>query len=141
MIYAHSAGGVIIRGNQVLTISWTDRDYVSLPKGHLDAGETSEQAALREVFEETGYRARIITSLGSTIYEFNEGSERQQKTVDYYLMELADDGDPTPQREEGEHFENLWLNIDEALERLTFDDAKEVVRKAVAAWQGQKEVL
>lgn len=126
----HSAGGVVLDGDKVLTISWTDQDYVCFPKGGIDPGETSEQAALREVFEETGYRAQIVAPIRSWFYDYEEAGLRYQKKVDYYTMRLANDAPPTPHREPGENFENLWLSVDEAMEQLTFDDAKEALRIA-----------
>lgn len=133
MIHKHSAGGIILENGKVLTISWTDREHVGFPKGGIDEGETSEQAALREVYEETGYRARILAPLKSWTYEFDREGELCRKTVDYYLMERVDDAEPTPHREPGEVFENLWLDIDEARRRLTFEDARGAFDEALNA--------
>lgn len=136
-IEKHSAGGVIIKDSKVLTISWTTHDYVCFPKGGLDEGETSEEAALREVYEETGYRVKIVAPIGSWTYRYIQNEELYKKTADYYLMELIDNKTPpTPQREPGEYFENLWLDIDEAKTRLTLDDSREVLGKAVGLYEG-----
>lgn len=135
MIYKHSAGGVVITNGQVLALSWTDRNFICLPKGGLEEGESSEDAAIREVNEETGYRVDIIASLGSWRYEFFEKGMRNHKTVDYYLMSPVDNRTPTPSRSENEHFSNCWLDIDRAYDRFTFDDAKEAFAMAVTILQ------
>ena len=124
IIKKHSAGGVIMDQDRVLTISWTTHDYISFPKGGVNQNETAEDAAIREVFEETGYRAKILRSIGSWTYQYDERGERYEKKVDYFLMERVDDHAPTPHREPGEDFENLWLDTDNALIRLSFDDAR-----------------
>lgn len=131
MIYRHSAGGVIIDKNRVLTISWTTHNYIAFPKGGIDSNETSEEAAVREVFEETGYKARIISPIKSYTHNFDRGDEHHHHTVDYYLMELVDSSPPTPQRENGEDFENIWFDISDAYKKLTFDDAKGALKIAV----------
>lgn len=130
MIYRHSAGGVIVHENRVLTISWTTHNYVAFPKGGIDSNETSKEAAVREVFEETGYKARIISPIKSYTHNFDRVGKQHHHTVDYYLMELVDNNPPKPQREKGEDFENLWLDINDAYEKLTFDDAKDSLRIA-----------
>lgn len=129
----HSAGGVVLHEGKVLTISWTDQDYVCFPKGGIDSGETSEQAAVREVWEETGYRVQIVAPIRSWSYDYEDAGLRYQKKVDYYTMHLINDAPPTPHREPGENFENLWLSVEEAMRRLTFNDAKEALQIAIDA--------
>lgn len=131
MILKHSSGGIVINGDKVLTISWTTHDYITFPKGGVDEGETIEQAAVREVFEETGYRTNIVAPLGSWTYDFEERGESYRKQVDYFLMELADNAEPTPHREKGEDFENLWLDISVMRDKLSFDDTKEAFDAAL----------
>jgi len=131
MIKRHLAGGLIIHEGKVLAISWTTHEYVCFPKGGIQNGETSEQAAVREVFEETGYRASIISPIKSWTHEFDRDGNHYISTVDYYLMELVDDKPPTPHRETYEKFENVWLVIDEASAKLTFDDAREALEIAI----------
>lgn len=131
MEHHHSAGGVVINDDKVLTISWTDRNYVCFPKGHLEEGETSEQAAVREVLEETGYKVKIIDTLMGSTYEYEENGVRHSKVVDYYLMKLVDQRALSTAREDGENFENVWMGFEDALSRLTFDDARSILREAV----------
>ena len=61
----------------------------SLPKGHLEAGETAADAAVREVEEETGIRGRVLASLGTIDYWFVADDRRVHKTVHHYLLEAA----------------------------------------------------
>lgn len=135
MIYKHSAGGVLIDDGKVLVLSWIDRDFICLPKGGIEEGETSEITTLREVKEETGYNAEIIKSLGSWCYDFTEEGVHIRKEVDYYLMRRVDNDTPSPSRTEKEHFENVWLNFNDALKRLTYDDAKEALTIAIRLLQ------
>ena len=64
-----AAGGVVLRDGRVLVVHRLRYDDWSLPKGKLEAGESFEQAALREVYEETGYTCTLGGSIGSTSYE------------------------------------------------------------------------
>jgi 8-oxo-dGTP pyrophosphatase MutT (NUDIX family) len=130
MIIKHSAGGLVFSSGKVLTISWTTHNYIAFPKGAIDDGESSETAAIREVYEETGYRVNILAPLESWTYVYRDRHEKCQKTVDYYLMKLADDKSPTTHREPHEKFVNLWLDIDEAYKRLTYSDAREALKLA-----------
>ena len=132
-LYMHtpSAGGVLINNGKVLVITSARRGSVDLPKGTIEDGESVEAAALREVEEETGYRARIQQDLGSLTYDFDAvDGKRYRKTVSYFLMTLADSDEPVKNLQEGEDFENEWLSFDEAIERLTFDDTKTIIEKA-----------
>jgi 8-oxo-dGTP pyrophosphatase MutT (NUDIX family) len=57
-----------------------------LPKGHLEGDESPEQAAIREVFEETGIESEIVSPLGSIDYTFSAGNKLITKTVHHFLM-------------------------------------------------------
>jgi hypothetical protein len=70
--------------------------------------------------------------LGSLSYEFDENGKHYAKTVYYYLMELLDTtARPTPEREEGEDFVNLWLSISKAFDMLTHQGSKDLLNKAL----------
>ena len=136
IVYKHSSGGVIISEGKILTISSVLRNSVSLPKGTIDEGESPEQAATREVKEETGYDVEIVEKLRDYTYEFDwTDGKHHVKTVSYYLMKLSNTLPPVPNLQPGEDFENAWLDVSDALERLTYDEAKDAVRLAVKAWQ------
>jgi 8-oxo-dGTP pyrophosphatase MutT (NUDIX family) len=102
-----------------------------LPKGHIEAQETLEQTATREVFEETGLSGEIISKLGEINYSFRVGSTRIRKTVHHYLLRelagsLTADGDPT-----GEVLEVRWFALDELVEVLAHENEKKMAQKAL----------
>lgn len=130
-IHTPSAGGVVIHDNNVLVITSSLRGSTDLPKGTIEQGESIEHAAVREVEEETGYRTRIIAPVDNVTYEFNIQGSRYQKTVTYFLMELADSGKPIKNLQPGEDFQNEWLSFDEALSQLTFENIKLILKKAI----------
>jgi 8-oxo-dGTP pyrophosphatase MutT (NUDIX family) len=122
-----SAGGVVLddRG-QVLLIRARDlrnRPVWTLPKGTLAPGETSEQAALREVCEETGYRCQVVRELEAVTYWFQRSGRRIKKTVRWYLMHpLEKVGDHDHEVDEVE-----WTDREEALRRLRYDSDRHLL--------------
>ena len=133
-IYRVCAGGVIYHDGKVLTIKWLSRSTIEFPKGTMEVGETKEATCLREIFEETGYKTRIVQSLGKVVFEFDwEDGHHYNKTVHQYLLELIDDNEPTPHREEHEDFEDLWLTLEEAEKQLTFGSDVEVLNRVKKA--------
>src|SRR3981081_2886839 len=101
----HSSGGAVIDLRDgapfVAMIATRGRTSWGLPKGAVSAGETSEQAALREVQEETGLDAEIIARLDTIEYFFRAGDTLIKKSVDFYLMHYVG-GTLTPQPSEGD---------------------------------------
>jgi 8-oxo-dGTP diphosphatase len=95
-------------------------DDWSLPKGKLDPEETFEQAALREVWEETGLRCRLGRELPSVEYEVRG----RPKIVRYWLMSVEADSGFTPNDEVDEL---RWLSPVDALDLLTYDRDRAVV--------------
>jgi ADP-ribose pyrophosphatase YjhB (NUDIX family) len=130
---AVSAGGVVLRegpsGPEVV-ICGRDSDGVwALPKGTPDEGEPLEAAALREVAEETGLAVEIVKKVGVVEYWFAHDGERIHKWVHHFLMRAT--GGSTAAHDE-EHDRVEWRPVAEALEALTFENDREMVRKALA---------
>lgn len=121
-----ASGGVVVRpspdgGVEVLVIHRPQYDDWSLPKGKDDPGETPEQAALRELHEETGYRARIVTRLGDQHYTVNNG---RPKTVVYFVMRpTRSDGFS----KNGEVDELRWVTLEDARQLLSYGYDRELL--------------
>ncbi|GAA0347470.1 hypothetical protein GCM10010151_41450 [Actinoallomurus spadix] len=98
----------------------------SLPKGHLEADETIEEAAVREVEEETGIRGRILAPLGSVDYWFSAHRRRVHKTVHHHLL-IAVGG--TLSDGDAEVAEVAWVPLDEVTDRLAYADERALVVK------------
>jgi mutator protein MutT len=101
----------------------------SLPKGHLEEGETPIEAALREVQEETGLVGDVIGELGVIDFWFQQERTTIHKTVHHYLI-IAKEGELTAQ--EGEVDEIAWVALDQISKRLTHQDEKKLIAKAQA---------
>lgn len=132
-----SAGGVLVRdsgsGPEVLLASRRTRrgELVwGLPKGLVEEGEAAEDAALREVREETGYSGSIRESLGEVSYWFVWDGERIRKTVHFFLMD--DTGEPQGERDH-EMEEVRWFALEEAARVAGFKSEKEILKKAAEA--------
>ena len=120
-----AAGGVIVRDGRVAVVHRPRYDDWSLPKGKLDAGEGFEQAALREVEEETGVRARIVSELEPARYRDSKGRD---KTVRWYRMEVVDEGPFVPSAEVDEL---RWLAPADALALVSYDHDRALLRTVV----------
>jgi 8-oxo-dGTP pyrophosphatase MutT (NUDIX family) len=131
-LHTPSAGGVVIKDNEVLLIYSDLKNTYAFPKGTIDQGETKDVTAVREVKEETGYSVEILDFLGDFTFDFDwKDGIRYRKTVSYYLMELANDEEPELNLQEGEDFVNIWTSIEKAYELLTFDNSKEILKLAL----------
>ena len=106
----YSAGGVPFRtstdGLQFAMCKSFAGHWV-LPKGRLESGESSEEAATREVFEETGLSTRVVCHLGDVRYRFEAAGSRLSKRVDHYLLAVV--GGKLRHNPE-EHLESEWFD-------------------------------
>jgi len=132
-VHERSAGGVVVRGGEILLIALAGGQRWQLPKGHLEAGESAEQAAVREVREETGVSGRPLGPLPGIEYWFVQAGQRVHKQVDYYLLEYA--GGSETDYDPSEVSSAAWFAWDDALARLTFDNERRVAEAAREAWQ------
>lgn len=130
-----AAGGVVLddAGRVLLLERWIERwgkltHEIRLPKGHVEAGESDEEAARRETCEESGYCAvAIVADLGTALTTFANPREHVGRREHFYLMRLTDNAPPTPNHQGAAEalFHNLWAaNLDEAERLLTFDSEK-----------------
>jgi 8-oxo-dGTP pyrophosphatase MutT (NUDIX family) len=98
-----------------------------LAKGHVEEGETPEEAALREVREEIGIQARIVAPLGSVEYTYVDSGVDVAKVVHFFLMAVASE---VPLPLDGEMQQMYWCPLEEAAARLTFETEQWVVDRA-----------
>jgi 8-oxo-dGTP pyrophosphatase MutT (NUDIX family) len=129
-----SAGGVVYRREDdgievVLASRRTRRGDLAwgLAKGGIENGESMEDAAVREVREETGIRAEIETSLGETRYFYVWEDVRIRKTVHFFLMRSIG-GDPDDRDDEME--EVRWFPLERALKRAAYRGERDVLQRA-----------
>src|ERR1700716_1064243 len=129
-----SAGGLGLdaaRGSAVL-IGRLDRNgklLWSLPKGHIEDGETIEQTAVREVKEETGISAHVLRLLGTIDYWFVAERRRVHKTVHHFLLEAVG-GELSD--EDVEVTEVAWVPVADLETKLAYADERKLVRQARA---------
>ena len=129
-----SAGGVVVRGNEVVVIVPVKRDrdgnsVLGLPKGHPDGDETAEQAAAREVREEAGVSGRLIERLGEVVYSYERKGRTVAKRVAFFLFEYTS-GDPADHDHEIE--DARWMPLEEAARELTYPGEREIVKRALS---------
>ena len=123
-----SAGGIVFKGNKVLLTKHSQNKHWSFPKGWIEEGQTTEEAALREVREEGGVEAEITGKIGYNKYVYTLNGEKIFKVVTYFLMKYLS-GDPKDHDWEVE--EAGWYEPDKALKQLTFSQDKQLLKKAL----------
>ena len=128
VIYEHSAGGVLLdddcRVLLIRTVNLKGEPVWTLPKGLVEPGERPEDAALREVREETGYAAEVVRPLEPSTYWFVRDGRKVKKRVDWFLMR--------PLGKVGEHDREVedtaWFSLEEALARLRYRGDRALVQ-------------
>jgi 8-oxo-dGTP pyrophosphatase MutT (NUDIX family) len=135
-----SAGGVIVRWQGEVPYVLLIRDpyeHWGFPKGHLEDGETPDVAALREVMEETGLGNLLLgPRLGTIDWYFRAGGRLIHKFCHFFLIE-SPHGETRPQQDEG-ITACRWLPLSEAMEVISYDNAREVLRQAAQRLQYQR---
>lgn len=134
------AGGVVINeeGRVLVLERHVERDgqvvhEVRLPKGHIDPGETPEEAAVREVGEESGYwKVSITGDLGLAHSSFAFKGKHHERDERYFLMRLENPvrEAPEPSGKEEALFQPQWLDLDEAETLMTYASEQEFIRRA-----------
>lgn len=121
---------VIARRNRAGRLEWC------LPKGHLKRGETAEQAAVREVAEETGISSQIVQHLGTIDYWFAGNDRRVHKVVHHYLL-MALGGELTTENDPDHEAEDVaWVTLDSLPSRLAYPNERRIVAMARAVLVG-----
>ena len=114
----------IARRNRAGRLEWC------LPKGHIEAGETPEQAAVREVAEETGIEAEVLQTLGVIDYWFTGDDRRVHKVVHHYLLEaragvITTDNDPDHEAEVAR-----WIAVADLMRELAYPNERKMAQAA-----------
>jgi 8-oxo-dGTP pyrophosphatase MutT (NUDIX family) len=122
-----SFGGVVVRGDEVVTIVPRGKTLLALPKGGADADETGEQTAVREVREEAGVHATVRAELGEVTYWYRRGGRSVRKTVRFYLCDYVS-GSTDDHDHEVE--EARWVPLAEAENALAYPGEREMIARA-----------
>lgn len=134
-----SCGGIVIHKGKILLLYKNYNNRYSgwvLPKGSMEDGEQMEETAVREVKEESGANAEIITYIGKTNFNFHVDSNLINKTVHWYLMQ-SDSFYTKPQREEG-FVDSGYYKYHEAYYLLKFDNERDMLEKAYEEYKKRR---
>ena len=130
----HSSGVVLFKDNKFLLLKYSAGHW-DLPKGHLENGETNEQAAIRELKEETGLTAQIIPGFEEPLFYFFHSHQTRFKTsstslvskkVTFFLGKVATKNVVISH----EHSGYQWLDAYDAYQQLTFQNAQQILKLA-----------
>jgi 8-oxo-dGTP pyrophosphatase MutT (NUDIX family) len=132
VIREFSAGGLVIRnlrGRPHLAVIRVRDEILALQKGHPEKGESSQDAALREVREETGLEAELVERLGDVRYWYVRGGERVMKIVAFFLFRYRSG---SVENHDHEVEEALWIPLDDAPRRLAYKGEREMADAAIS---------
>jgi 8-oxo-dGTP pyrophosphatase MutT (NUDIX family) len=132
MIREFSAGGLVVRnlrGRPHVAVVRVRDQILALPKGHPEEGESAQDAALREVREETGLEATPVEKLGDIRYRYVRDGDRVLKIVSFFLLRYR-----SGRLEDHDHEveEALWIPLEEAPARLAYRGEKEMAETALS---------
>ena len=131
-----AAGGVVIHEGRMLLLDRPSRGEVRLPKGHIEADEEADEAALREVAEESGYcDLEIVADLGNQVVEFDYEGAHYVRDEHYFLVALQSDARSQRGKKDAAQFQVIWVPVEQAEQQLTYAAEQAVARKAVQAYR------
>lgn len=131
-----AAGGVVIADGRMLLLDRPSRGEVRLPKGHIEAGEDEQEAAQREVAEESGYCDLLVAAdLGGQVVEFDYNGRYIVREERYFLMLLRSDAQTQRSKKDAAQFFPIWKPIAEAIDLLTYAAEREVAQRAAATYR------
>jgi len=131
-----AAGGVVIHEGAMLLLDRPAHGEIRLPKGHIEAGESAVDAALRETEEESGYAdLEVVADLGSQVVEFSYKGDDVVRTEHFFLMRLHSDRQAPRSVQDDSQFRPIWLPVEDALLQLTYAAERETARRAIAAFR------
>ena len=129
-----AAGGIVLSENKILLVknkkgdsSADSESWWGYPKGHLEEGEKPSEAAVREVYEETGFDVKIVNNkpVAESRYEIERSGEILQKTVWFYEMEVVE---PFKNEPDDEIDEIALVDFESALDLLTHDEDRKILK-------------
>ena len=126
MIKSKCCGGIIFRDGKYLLVKHKEGGHWDFPKGHMEEGESDEETALREVYEETGLKVEIIPGFKESI-SYIDTINNEDKTVVFFLCK-ADSSEIKHITDDV--IDSIWLTYEEALKKATYDNAKALLKKA-----------
>jgi len=117
-------GAFVINENKILMIKHQNGGHWAFPKGHKEPGETDEETAIRETKEETGIDIKIVSS-NTYIDNYSIGGY-ENKFVKYFVANPIND---TLKNQETEVTDLEWVDLEEAIKKITFDETRETYKK------------
>ena len=120
------AGCIIEKENKILLSLYKSLNYWNIPKGHVEEGETFEQAAKREMKEEIGCEVEVKGKAG--VVSYKDVDEDDTELVVFYAKIIS--GSPRPETDE---YELVWMTKKEAIEIVTYNEMKDFI-KSVNGW-------
>jgi 8-oxo-dGTP pyrophosphatase MutT (NUDIX family) len=137
-----AAGGVVVqRGiipeldagrDYVLLLDRPSRNEIRLPKGHIDEGESTQEAALRETIEESGYAdLEVLSDLGEQTVEYDYKGIHYRRTEHYFLFRLRSLAQLPRSEVDARQFTIRWTPIDDAANQLTYTAEQQWIKRAL----------
>jgi len=141
MEHQFAAGGVVVKKEEAALKVLLIKDsygHWTWPKGHIEEGETSKEAAIREISEETGLvNLNLLEPVGEQEYEFTFNGNKIFKTVYIFLVEATGEEKLKAQTEEIQGAQ--WFNTEKALSMIEYEGSREILEKGIESFKGVNE--